>query len=218
VLGFLLAVLTLGARPSDLVKPGERANYARWLEGQARTAAGSYAKADCASATLTPKGFQPTTDTSIAKAFPGARLYIERFSVAGCGEAKGQGLVVMRDRTEWRAFPTAPGESRASLELQRQMLPKVILAVKRAADGDTSCTGLDKARSALIYDTRVTLSPAAEGQPWSERWFMVVCEAGYKVDIDFAPEGGKIAYDVHIAPEPATGVRGLGLLGKDHGE
>lgn len=219
----LTAALTLGPRPVDLVKPGEDAAYAQWLDEQARKAAGYYARVDCASAVLTPQSFKPASDAGIARARPGVALYMERFGVQGCGEARAQSVIVMREATGWRAFPTAPGESQASLELQRQVLPNVILAVKTASDGDTSCSGLDKARSALVYDTRVIRAAAGEGQPWSERWFMAVCDAGYKVDIDFTPQvgdgsGERIAYDVHIAPQPATASPGLGLLRQDHGE
>jgi hypothetical protein len=212
------AAVALGPRPTDLVRPGEEANYARWLEGEARTAAGYFARLDCAAATLTPAAFEPTTDQAIARQHQGAMLYLERFTVKDCGFARAQGLVVMRDRRTWLAFPTAPGESRASLELQRQMLPSVILTVKQAADRDVSCSGLDKARSALVYDTRVTRPPEADGQPWTERWFMAVCDAGYKVDIDFSPVEGRVSYAVRLAPEPATGLRRLGLLGRSQGE
>lgn len=214
----LTAALALGARPADLVKPGEEADYAAWLEAQARKAAAGYARSDCAAATLTPQGFEPTSDQAISRMRPGAALYLERFAVEGCGEARAQGLVVMRDRAGWRALPTAPGESQASLELQRQVLPKVFLAVKRASDRDVSCSALDKAQSARVYDTRVTRPPVSAGQPWSERWFMAVCDAGYRVDIDFSPANGNVAHDVHISPDGATGSPGLGLLGKAHGE
>jgi hypothetical protein len=112
----------------------------------------------------------------------------------------------------------APGESAASLELQRRVLPTVILTVKRAARADTSCSDLDKARSALVYDTRVTRPAAGKNQPWTERWFMAVCDAGYKVDIDFTPSQDGATFAARIAPEAATGRPGLGLLGKDHGE
>jgi hypothetical protein len=224
MLGLLLtAALTLGPRPADLVEPGQDIAYAQWLDGQARKAASGYARVDCASAVLTPQSFKPAVDAAIAKALPGAVLYVERLAVQGCGEARAQSVIVMRQGSSWRAFPTAPGESLASLELQRQVLPNVILAVKTASDGDTSCSGLDKARSALVYDTRVIRAAAGEGQSWTERWFMAVCDAGYKIDIDFTPRSvdgaaERIAYDVHIAPQPATATPGLGLLGQDHGE
>src|ERR1700742_2683668 len=177
MLGLLLtAPLTLGPRPAGLVEPGQEVVYAQWLDGQARKAAASYARVDCAAAVLTPQAFKPASDAAIAKAIPGAVLYIERLAVQGCGEARAQSVIVMRQGEGWRAFPTAPGESQASLELQRQVLPNVILAVKKASDGDTSCSGLDKARSALVYDTRVIRAAAGEGQPWTERWFMAVCD------------------------------------------
>jgi hypothetical protein len=130
---------------------------------------------------------------------PGASLYTETFAVEGCGEARAQGLVVMRERAGWRAFPTAPGESLASLALQRQALPSVIQTVKTASDADTSCSAGEKAQSALVYDTRVTRSARA-GEPWSERWFMSVCGAGYKVDIDFIPAADGATFAVRIAP------------------
>jgi hypothetical protein len=196
----LAAALTLAPRPLDLVKPGEEGNYAVWLEGQARKAAGYYAHKDCASATLTPEGFEPVTDDALAKVRPGAALYVERLKVEGCGVAQGQGLIVLRERTDWRALPTAPGESRANLALQREVLPSVILTVKDASDGDRSCSALEKAQSALIYDTRITRAPSAAVEPWSERWFMSVCGAGYKVDIDFTPTAGRTDYVVRIAP------------------
>lgn len=225
MLGVLLtAALTLGPRPADLVGPGEEGAYAQWLDAEARKAAGYYARADCAAAVLTPEAFKPTADPAIAQARPGVALYVERFAVQGCGEARVQSVVVSRDGSGWRAYPAAPGESEASLALQRQVLPSVILTVKAAADSDTSCSALDKARSALVYDTRVTRPPAADGQPWSERWFMAVCDAGYKVDIDFRPQGRdaegpvRVAYDVHIAPEAATASPDLGLSGRDQGE
>lgn len=214
----LIAALALGPRPADLVAPGEEAAYAQWLDGQARKAAGSYARSDCAAAVLISQAFKPAVDTAIVQALPGAALYIERLGVQGCGEARAQGLIVMRAGQGWRAFPTAPGESLASLELQRQVLPSVILTVKAASDGDTSCSNLDKARSALVYDTRITRPAAGDGQPWSERWFMAVCDAGYRVDIDFTPSSERTSYDVHIAPQPATSSPGLGLLRQDPGE
>ena len=200
MLGVALAAgLALGARPFDLVRPGEDGAYAAWLETQARKAAGYYAHADCAGAALTPRAFKPAEDAGIAQVRPGAALYAEGFAVEGCGEARAQGLVVMRERAGWRAFPTAPGDSQASLALQRQVLPSVILAVKTASDPDTSCSGAQKAQSALVYDTRITRTGAA-GQSWSERWFMSVCGAGYKVDIDFAPAAAGATFEVRIAP------------------
>lgn len=203
MLGFLLAAgLSLGPRPLDLVKAGEEANYAQWLEGEARKAAGYYARKDCAAAVLKPRAFTPVVDEALSKARPGAPLYAEQFDVEGCGEAHRQGLIVLREQRWWRALPTAPGESQAPLSLQREVLPSVILEVKRAAEQDTSCTPLEKARSALIYDTRIT-RPGGGGRPWSERWSMWVCAMGYKVDIDFAPpppgSGGRIVYLVQIA-------------------
>ena len=194
----LIAALALGPRPAELVKPGEEANYATWLEGQAKTAAGFYAHRDCATATVKPVSSGVTTDEQLSKRRPGALVYAERFAVAGCGEADAQGLVVIRETRWWLALPTAPGDSVASLSLQREVLPTVIRAVKDAAEADTSCTALDKARSALVYNTRVT-KPAALGQPWSERWFMGVCDTGYTVDIDFTPQGGRTTYQVRVA-------------------
>ena len=200
MLGVALAAgLVLGARPLELVRPGEEGAYASWLGAQARKAAGYYAHADCAAATLTPRAVKPTEDSGIAQVRPGAALYAETFGVEGCGQARAQGLVVMRERTGWRSFPMAPGDSRASLALQRQVLPSVILAVKTASERDTSCSLQEKAQSALVYDTRVTQAGAG-GEPWSERWFMSVCGAGYKVDIDFAPGGGGETFQVRIAP------------------
>jgi hypothetical protein len=200
MLGLALAAgLALGARPSDLVRAGEEGAYALWLEGEARKAAAYYADADCAAAVLTARAFKPAEDLAIAQVRPAAALYAETFDVQGCGAARAQGLVVMRERTGWRAFPTAPGESQASLALQRQALPSVILAVKTASDRDTSCSGVQKALSALVYDTRIT-RPGAAGEPWSERWFMSVCGAGYKVDIDFIPTVDGATFDVRIAP------------------
>jgi len=200
MLGLVLAAaLVLGPRPPDLVRPREAGDYAAWLEVQARKAAGYYAHADCAAAVLTPLTFQPTQDPALAQVRPGTALYAEMLGVQGCGAARAQGLVVMRETAGWRALPTAPGESAASLALQRQVLPSVILAVKAASDSDTSCSGVEKAQSALVYDTRLT-RPGAAGQPWSERWFMSVCGAGYKVDIDFTPAAGGATYQVRIAP------------------
>jgi hypothetical protein len=195
----LIAALALGPRPPELVKPGEEANYAAWLEGQAKTAAGYYAHKDCAAATVRPLSSGPTADEQVSKRRPGALLYAERLAVQGCGEADAQGLVVMRETTWWLALPTAPGDSVASLSLQRELLPTLIRAVKDAAEADTSCSPLDKARSALVYNTRVT-QPAAPGRPWSERWFMGVCDIGYVVDIDFTPKDGLTTYQVRVAP------------------
>ena len=201
MLGMVLAAgLILGARPPELVKPGEETAYAAWLEGQARTAAGYYAHKDCAAAAVRPLSFGPAVDEAVAKRKPGVLLYAETLAIDGCGDADAQGLVVMREKTGWGALPTAPGDSAASLALQREVLPSVILAVKEAAERDTSCTLLEKARSALVYDTRI-LHAAVAGQPWSERWFMSVCGAGYRVDIDFSPGGAQTAYAVRMAPE-----------------
>lgn len=201
MLGMVLAAgLILGARPPELVKPGEEAAYAAWLEGQARAAAGYYARRDCAAAAVRPLASGPTTDEAVARRKPGVMLYAETLAVDGCGDADAQGLVVMREKAGWGALPTAPGDSAASLALQREVLPSVILAVKEAADRDTSCSLLEKAQSAIVYDTRI-LTAAPAGQPWSERWFMSVCGAGYKVDIDFTPGGARTAYQVRMAPE-----------------
>jgi hypothetical protein len=196
----LVAGLILGARPPELVKPGEEAAYAAWLEGQARTAAGYYARRDCAAASVRALSSGPATDEAVARRKPGVMLYAETLAIDGCGDADAQGLVVMREKAGWGALPTAPGDSAASLALQREVLPSVILAVKEAADRDTSCSLLEKAQSAIVYDTRI-LNAAPAGQPWSERWFMSVCGAGYKVDIDFTPGAARTAYQVRMAPD-----------------
>jgi hypothetical protein len=205
VMGVVLAAaLVLGPRPPDLVKTGEEAGYAAWVEGQARKAAGYYARSDCAAAALTPEAFGPANDPALAALKPGATLYTESFAIEGCGAARAQGLVVFRDKDGWSALPTAPGESRAGLALQRAVLPSVILAVKAAAEADTSCSPVEKAQSALIYDTRVIGGQGAEGgegKPWTERWFMSVCGAGYKIDIDFQPQaGGGAGFQVRVVP------------------
>jgi hypothetical protein len=201
MLGMVLAAgLSLGARPPELVRPGEEAAYAVWIEGQARAAAGYYAHKDCAAAAVRPLSSGPAADEAVARRKPGVFLYQETMAIDGCGAADAQGLVVMRETRGWGALPTAPGDSVAGLALQREVLPSVILAVKAAAERDTSCTLLEKAQSALVYDTRI-LSPAPAGQPWSERWFMSVCGAGYKVDIAFSPGGARTAYAVRMAPE-----------------
>jgi hypothetical protein len=196
----LMAGLVLGGRPPELVKAGEEAAYAAWLEGQARAAAGYYAHKDCAAAAVRPLSSGPAADEAVARRKPGVFLFAETLAIDGCGDADAQGLVVMRETKGWGALPTAPGDSAASLALQREVLPSVILAVKQAAERDTSCTLLEKAQSALVYDTRITRAAPA-GQPWTERWFMSVCGAGYKVDIDFSPGGARTAYAVRIAPE-----------------
>jgi hypothetical protein len=201
MLGMVLAAgLTLGARPPELVRAGEEAAYAAWVEGQARTAAGYYARKDCAAAVVRPLSSGPAADAAVTRRKPGVFLYRETVAIAGCGDAAAQGLVVMRESHGWGALPMAPGDSVAGLALQREVLPSVILAVKEAAERDTSCSLLDKARSALVYDTRVIRAGPA-GQPWSERWFMSVCGAGYRVDIDFSPGAARTAYAVRMAPE-----------------
>ena len=200
MLGVLMAAgLVLTARPPGLVKPGEADNYAIWLEGQARKAAGYYAHVDCTAAQVRSRSFAPAADAAVARVRPGADLYDEVLDIDGCGMAGAQALVGFRDTADWRALPKAPGDSLASLAQQRDVLPRVVLAVRAAAQADTSCSDLEKAQSALVYDTRVTKA-APPGQPWSERWFMSVCGAGYKIDIDFAPAAGDAVYNVRIAP------------------
>ncbi len=202
MLGVLMAAgLILTERPPELVKPGEAQAYAVWLEGQARKAAGYYAHADCTAAQVRSRSFASAADAAVTKVRPGADLYEETLEIEGCGMADAQALVVFRDAADWRALPKAPGDSLASLSQQREVLPSVILAVRTAAQPDTSCSALEKAQSALVYDTRV-IQAAPPGQPWSERWFMSVCGAGYRVDIDFIPSTttAAAAYDVRIAP------------------
>lgn len=195
----LAAGLALSPRPPDLVKPGEEANYAAWLQDAARKAAGLFARADCSQAVVGSRDFRAAPRRGAAPAAAGP--WIEVLSIDGCGVARTQSLQVSRGLADWRSLEMAPGDSAADLNLQRQALGKVILTVRAAAQADTACSDLDKARSAVVYDTRVTRPAALQGQPWSERWFMSVCGVDYGVDLDFtpAPDGGA-DIEARIAP------------------
>ena len=201
MLGVVMAAgLALAARPPELVRPGEAQAYAAWLEDEARKAAGHYARKDCGGAQVRPLSSAPTQDAAIAQTRPDVYPYRETLAVAGCGAAGEQSLVVFRDGDGWRALPEAPGESAASLAEQREVLADVFRAVKSVSDKDASCSPRDKMLTAIVYDTRVTRR-AAPGQPWSERWFMSVCQADYRIDIDFTPRaGGGADAAVRLAP------------------
>jgi hypothetical protein len=197
----LAAGLILDPRPPELVPPGQELAYAVWLESEARKAAELYAGKDCAGAELESRAGFPSEDL-LARQHPETLLYVESLGVKGCGVADQQDLLVFRQADGWAAAPMLPGRTVASMTLQKNVAPAAAASVAAAAVRRGPCSPDDRAQSTMIYDTQVT-RPAPLGQPWSERWFVRMCGADYRLDIDFTPTPSDGGVDFHVsAPRP----------------
>lgn len=199
----LILALSVGARPAELVKPGEEAAYAAWLEERVRATISASAGRDCSQATLKEAAGQPASPADpVRKALPKAYFYYEKFSVAGCGAADTQQLLVRRDGDQWRSVGLAPGRTVATLVLQRDLLQGVAQAmVAQMAKKGVDCKGDALAKSFRISDTRL-MTPFVPGQPWTERWVVAACDADYPVDVSLRPTAdGGTDYSAHI-PNP----------------
>lgn len=200
MLAMILAAVSIGARPVELVKPGEEAAYAAWLEGKARTAISTNAGKDCSTATLSaPQGRPPSPTDLVRQALPNAYAYYEMFAVAGCGPAEAQQILVLRQGDGWRAIALAPGLTVASLVLQRDLMQTVVGAVAAQVKmKGANCPSDAFAKSFRISDTRLT-GPFVPGQPWIERWTARVCDVDYPVDLSLKPAAdGGTDFSAHI--------------------
>jgi hypothetical protein len=198
----MLAALTIGARPVELVKPGEEAAYAAWLDAEVRAAAGRIAAADCSAATLQSVAGAPLQDT-LPKRNPTPYSWEETVQVQGCGEADLQRLVVTRKGETWQAAPLAPGHTAMGANLQKGMLDSVAMtAGVYARRADPACVGDSFNKSLRVVNTEV-VGARTEGGPWTEHWKVHACNGEYAFDISLTPtkDGGMRA---HIAIPAAT--------------
>jgi hypothetical protein len=192
MIGLVLAAgLALGARPAQIVKPGEEAAYAAWLETEVRAAAASFAGTDCSAAVLQPLGSLPLEDI-VARQHPEIFFWQELVRIRGCGPADTQELVILRNGATWRAIRMAPGRSAAGPTLQKDILNNVAMAgavlVRRA---DPTCAGDALTKSFRLVNTQVN-GKFVSGAPWSERWTVHACKDDYSVDVALSPasDGG----------------------------
>jgi hypothetical protein len=180
----LAAGLTLGPRPAQIVKPGEEAAYAAWLEGEMRKTAGAYAAKDCSSADLQSIGGAPLLD-DVVQQHPELFFWLEAVHLTGCGRATVQQLGVVRDGDAWRALSMAPGSSTAGPSLQRDFEPSAIaLAAAVVQQRDFACKGDKFTKSFRMADTR-PIGRHVANAPWSEVWTFYACNGYHTIRVDF---------------------------------
>jgi hypothetical protein len=224
----LAAGLTLGPRPAQIVKPGEEATYAAWLEGEIRKTAGIFAGKDCSSAEVQSIGGAPLQDI-VVRQHPEIFFWLEAAHLRGCGQAQVQQLGVVRDGDGWRALTMAPGSAWASPSSQRGMEPSLMkLGAAVALKSDRACTAdrfaksfrvvdtgqidphtpmgvletrqLDLHNPGQVVDTRL-LYPRPAGAPWSEQWSLYACNANFKVIANFRPNpDGSVSFEIGEQP------------------
>jgi hypothetical protein len=193
MLAMILAMLAVGSRPAELVKPGEEAAYATWLEARVRAAISKSAGKDCSSAPLKVlPGLDATPTDPVRAALPNAYVYYEAVDIAGCGLAERQRLLVRREGAEWKSTALAPGQTVATFILQRDLVKSLVSAVVTQMAMKGGDCGRDAfSTSFRIADTRL-IGPFVPGQAWKERWVVHACDADYPIDVSLSPtpDGG----------------------------
>lgn len=112
-----------------------------------------------------------------------------RYDVTRCGETKTYNAIAVAGKKGKAPVikSSFPGNTQATVVLQRDAMVPAMAAAGMAAQPDKACKKIN------VLDMRVTKEPDASGsQPWQEVWTYSFCGRIGEADITFTPEpGGK---------------------------